>query len=195
MATISSCPRCSQLIAFPEGYAADAPMRCPLCQSEYPLDQALALVPPELIPVAEPAETEMESPEPEDAAPPPDTATDFLAGLARLEAYSSPIPAEAESDVETAAAKETVLSETEPFSPIITEESEATDQMPLPSRHRRKSKSALRMLLETILGGVAGLLIAYYALWWIRGERCGLPRIHWLPFLPHAQSTDPGMEK
>ena len=32
-----------------------------------------------------------------------------------------------------------------------------------------------------------GLLIAYYGVWWIRGESAGLPRFEWLPFLPSEE--------
>ncbi len=40
-----------RLVAIPDALNATVLVRCPLCQAEYPLDQALELIPPELIPV------------------------------------------------------------------------------------------------------------------------------------------------
>jgi hypothetical protein len=122
---------------LPEGHDADAPMRCPLCQAEYPLGEALASLPPALIPLTQPPK------------------------------------------------------EMEPIFPIVTgQPAEAGEASVLHRPGRRKSKSAKRLILEMIFGGLAGLLIAYYALWWIQGDSCQLPRIPWLPLLPPAHSTD-----
>jgi hypothetical protein len=52
MSTISSCPRCSRLVAIPRGLDPTALVRCPMCDSEYPLNEAIVLFPLELIPVA-----------------------------------------------------------------------------------------------------------------------------------------------
>jgi hypothetical protein len=187
MATISTCPKCSQLVTLPEGYGSSAPMRCPLCQAEYPLGEALATVPPELIPVVELAGAEAA----ESASPPSDAAADFLADLARLEqSYGEAPPAGDET-----AAEQPAPLESSPFSPNAAETSEEHAVTPVPGRHKRKPKSALRLLLETVIGGVAGLLIAYYALWWIQRDSCKLPRIPWLPFLPQTHSTDSGIDK
>lgn len=51
MSTISSCPRCQRQVSIPAGVDSQAEVRCPLCDAEYPLSEALALTPPELIPV------------------------------------------------------------------------------------------------------------------------------------------------
>jgi len=53
MATISTCPKCLRMVTVPEGFEPGAAMRCPLCQAEYPLSEALASVPPALVPVGE----------------------------------------------------------------------------------------------------------------------------------------------
>jgi hypothetical protein len=54
MPTISACPRCSGIVTIPERLAATAWVRCPLCNAEYPLRQALNSIPPVLIPVESP---------------------------------------------------------------------------------------------------------------------------------------------
>jgi hypothetical protein len=51
MPTISTCPHCARLVAIPNAVDATVLVRCPLCLAEYPLDRALELIPPELIPV------------------------------------------------------------------------------------------------------------------------------------------------
>ena len=51
MPTISTCPRCSQMVSIPPGLDATTLVRCPFCGAEYPLDAAMDLVPPQLIQV------------------------------------------------------------------------------------------------------------------------------------------------
>jgi hypothetical protein len=55
MPAIVSCPRCQKAVSVPAGVESAAPVRCPLCDAEYPLSEAL---PPELIPVAAAAASE-----------------------------------------------------------------------------------------------------------------------------------------
>ena len=49
MSLTSNCPKCQKQIMVPDGLGADTQVRCPLCQAEYPLSDALALAPPALI--------------------------------------------------------------------------------------------------------------------------------------------------
>jgi hypothetical protein len=51
---ISTCPKCDKPVSVPAGVDSSAAVRCPLCNAEYPLGEALAPPPPELIPVALP---------------------------------------------------------------------------------------------------------------------------------------------
>jgi hypothetical protein len=46
--SISACPRCFQKISIPAGVRATAKVRCPLCQAQYVLADALAEMPPML---------------------------------------------------------------------------------------------------------------------------------------------------
>jgi hypothetical protein len=57
---ISTCPRCDRPVSVPAGVDSSAAVRCPLCDAEYALAEALTPPPPELIPVglsAAPAST------------------------------------------------------------------------------------------------------------------------------------------
>ncbi len=63
MPTISTCPRCSQMVAIPQGLDANTLVRCPLCGAEYPLDAAMDLIPPQLIPVEAFDEANLSGPE------------------------------------------------------------------------------------------------------------------------------------
>jgi hypothetical protein len=51
MPSISNCPKCQGQVSIPAGIDAAAAVRCPLCDAEYALSEALLLAPPELIPV------------------------------------------------------------------------------------------------------------------------------------------------
>ena len=57
-------------------------------------------------------------------------------------------------------------------------------------RQKKKSKSAFLTLLEWVFGGVLGLLIAYYAINWIRGEQGNFLEIP-LPGVPHTYKHCP----
>ncbi len=55
---ISTCPSCKKQVSIPPDVESAALVRCPLCEAEYVLSESLALVPPELIPVASTTERE-----------------------------------------------------------------------------------------------------------------------------------------
>ncbi|MFH1921943.1 MAG: hypothetical protein ABIP48_18915 [Planctomycetota bacterium] len=55
---------------------------------------------------------------------------------------------------------------------------------------RRKQKSGLRTIMGPIFGGIAGLVIAYYLLNWIRGEAGNFMEIP-LPGVPHTYKYSP----
>ena len=51
MPIISTCPKCDKPVSIPSGADLSALVRCPLCNAEYALSEALGPAPPELIPV------------------------------------------------------------------------------------------------------------------------------------------------
>jgi hypothetical protein len=59
-----------------------------------------------------------------------------------------------------------------------------SDLLKPPVRRPVRKKHPIRTFFGVIFGAAFGLLIAYYAVWWIRGEEAGFPRFSWLPFLP-----------
>jgi hypothetical protein len=78
MPTISTCPHCMQTIAIPEGVEDSVLVRCPLCNNEYPLNEVLELIPPELIVVESADEVEpVDSTRPDDA----DASDDAFEGM------------------------------------------------------------------------------------------------------------------
>ena len=70
------------------------------------------------------------------------------------------------------------------------EESEAEDVSAGAARRKRAQKGVLRTLLGPLLGGLAGLVIAYYLLNWIRGEAGNFLKIP-LPGVPHTYQHSP----
>ena len=48
MLAISTCPKCQRHVSLPAEMDRTVRVRCPFCEAEYPLDEA---IPPELIPV------------------------------------------------------------------------------------------------------------------------------------------------
>lgn len=56
---ISTCPRCQKQVSTPPEVDPTALVRCPLCEAEYTLSEALSWTPPMLIPVTAGAECAM----------------------------------------------------------------------------------------------------------------------------------------
>lgn len=205
MSAISSCPRCQRQVTIPAEVDAAASVRCPLCDAEYPLSEALALAPPELIPVVPLTPSE----------PRPVTASELAAAKALLADLSffgphDELAAEAEEEGElgrhdeesfeyalageTAAGGESAVAVAEG----VAKEGEAAEQTPVqPARRRRKRppKSFLQATIEIITGGVAGCLFAYYGLAWYLGPRFDLPKFG-MPFIEQltADPSNPNPE-
>ena len=59
MSIISKCPRCRQQVTVPDRLDPQSRVRCPLCDAEYPLSEAMAEAPPALILVDAPAAQEI----------------------------------------------------------------------------------------------------------------------------------------
>jgi len=162
MPTISTCPRCSRMVAIPEGLDATALVRCPLCGAEYPLEAAMELVPPKLIPV-EKSSLLLGHGAGEENKDSPHLFFALEENVEPIETIESPLDAEVCDLIakHKQGTEDKIPNQTEP--------------PPLRGRVRRKPKSLPRIFMEIIFGGVAGITIAYIALAWILGSRFDLP--------------------
>ncbi len=146
MSAVSLCPRCHKPVSLPVGVNLAALVRCPLCDAEYELRDA---IPPKLIPIAvvtpqQPART---------------SAPDLH--FTHSDSYQV-----AEEENEAVVAARTLM---------------AASRVPKPPVPR----SPIKTLVEIILGGLAGCLVAYYALAFYYGPQFktkGLPELP-LPFI------------
>jgi hypothetical protein len=161
MSTISQCPRCLQTVAIPEGLDAMILVRCPLCNAEYQLSEAIALSPPELIPVETREKTILSDPTPDAAEE------------------------QAEHEQEIAESAENPLDD-EMLSLIALHKENTSQKSIIPDdsslvggRTQRKPKHLLRLFLAYVFGGLGGLIIGYIALaWiavWLMGPRFDMP--------------------
>ena len=209
MSIISKCPRCRQQVTVPDRLDPQSRVRCPLCDAEYPLSEAMAEAPPALILVDAPAAQEIiTEPEAVSAAEVvPEAERVSESPEAEMEVSGDQRPAidvwqkvDAMPQIDTGAAAESPPAIDTGQTPVDTEafagvaEAEAEDEYgPVegaPTKERRKKKrkrkSMGRHMVEALVGGFFGLTIGYYALAWIGGSRLDLPRIRFLPFLPRS---------
>ena len=117
------------------------------------LGVALGPVPPELIPVALSDVHELAD-------------VQHLAAAAGVGAAEA-VPTEGENEQDSAGHNEALVAERFPA-------------MPISGRQRRKPKSALQTLIEVVVRGVAGCLVAYYGLAFYYGpgfRNTGLPQL------------------
>lgn len=137
-------------MAIPAGVDPEAIVRCPLCDAEYALTEAIALAPPELIRVV-PADRRVR-----------ETHQETAAEECRVrETHQGPADGAFHAPYET---------------PDIHEPNEAAAVAePLPASsvaaqlRGRPRKSVLRRVVGIILGGLPGCLMAYYGLAWYFG--------------------------
>jgi hypothetical protein len=169
-------------VSIPSGIEPAAAVRCPLCDGEYALDEALALVPPELIPVsAGPSTAESPTDEGIDQAADADEPASEPRADDAADAEQTDIPQPVEgaelADPHEGANEATAAAGGAPAMPSAA------------LKRRSRSTSGLRRLVETLIGALVGFVIAYYgwALWLGQQrfqeeviQRFGLPR---LPFI------------
>lgn len=160
MLGISTCPRCQKSVSIPSGIDSDTMVRCPLCNAEYVLGEAF---PPELIPVLG---VKAEGDE-ENTITIPIEPGDELVESVEAETYGL-------ADHQGVEEKE--------------EENEAVAAMrrvpKTAGRARRQPKSGLQRFIEVVTGGLAGLLVGYYALAFYLGPELknrGFPILTYLP--------------
>jgi hypothetical protein len=146
MSTIS-CPKCQDQVTVPASAPRSARVRCPLCQEEYDLADALAQLPPALIVISAAPEEEL-----------------VLASVGAREENSL----EGDSRQEFSAG----LLDTGPAHEKLV--SAPTPSFRSAPRPKRKEKSMVVELVKIVLGGVVGIGLAILILWWGPGVDLGI---------------------
>ena len=157
MLVISACPKCLEQVSVPTGLDAAALVRCPLCNAEYALQEAL---PPALIPVAAAAD--------QSSAAGSEVAMFLAQTKGKVEEPGA-------ISMEQAADEKAELAEENAAMAVVGRASIAGVRV-----RRRPPKSALQTIIEVLTGGLAGCLVAYYGLAWYFGpdfKNVGLPVI------------------
>lgn len=173
--TTVSCPKCNDQVSVPSSAPRSARVRCPLCQEEYDLADALAQLPPALIIVsAEVAEDPV------------------LAAVGGMDAATgSHIGSEMDhgfgGHLEGGSSKE--------FSAGLLDGGPSRESLvsaPSPSfrsapRPKRQEKSMVGELVKIVLGGVVGIGLAILILWWAAGVDLGLAptiaKVSWMKWI------------
>jgi len=204
MPIICECPKCHQPVTIPDGVNSDVEVRCPLCEAEYPLQEAMAELPPALVPVE--TETETAATADADATLKSDLISEpfYVGEPAKTEAETA--ESEAAEGEEAEAASETAGETTEQRPPTIDtgqtpvdteaftgfrvegddEEDQPAEGAPTAKRPRkRKQKSVAKEIVGALLGGFLGLALGYYLLNYFGGERFDFMEIP-LPGVPHT---------
>jgi len=178
MPAISLCPRCQKPVSLPAGIDPAAPVRCPQCMAEYPLGEA---IPPELVPVGVAASQEAIPASDEIAEPVEAAAADALTVEQAAAVEAGPEVALEENGPTQVAGRISLAAIVAARGP------------------RRPPKSPLRVLIGCVVSGLAGCLVAYYALAIYYGpdfKKHGFPQLP-LPFVakltaPPAKAEDAG---
>lgn len=160
--TTVSCPKCSDQVSVPASAPRTARVRCPLCQEEYDLADALAQLPPALIIVSsgvaeEPALA---------AVGGMDAATGSHIGSALDHGFDGHLEGGSEKSFSAS-----VLEAEPSHAEVVSAPTPAFRSSPRP---RRKEKSMVGELVKIVLGGVVGIGLAILILWWGPGVDLGL---------------------
>jgi hypothetical protein len=170
--TTVSCPKCSDQVSVPASAPRSARVRCPLCQDEYDLADALAQLPPALIIV--------------DAGVADEPVLAAVGGMdaATCSHIGSALDHGFDSHVEGGAAKGYSVNvlEAEPSHAEMV--SAPTPSFRSSPRPKRKEKSMVGELVKIVLGGVVGISLAIVILWWGPGVDLGLAptisKVNWM---------------
>jgi hypothetical protein len=183
MPTISTCPRCSQMVSIPPEVDSSALVRCPLCGAEYPLGAAMDSPPPELVPVERGNGEASRAADGDANVAPPPIISPFLPGHDEETEHG----AASETDYASGEGEEVAAAPDGPLDDEVydliarhkqraKEESQNGAGSPSATAgSRRKEKSELRIFVEIVFGGILGLAITYVALAWIMGSKFPLP--------------------
>lgn len=137
--TTVACPRCRDEVTVPAGASRKALVRCPLCEEEYALSEALASLPPALIVIG--GEEELEP------------------------ALSAASVAEAGDDYRLAGGAYGGMLDASPSAGTVA--TSARPSVRGGARPKRKERSAIGEIIKIAAGGVIGLSLGMVAIWWI----------------------------
>lgn len=173
--TTVSCPKCNDQVSVPSSAPRSARVRCPLCQEEYELADALAQLPPALIIVSaevvdEPALA---------AVGGMDAATGSHIGSEMNHGFGGHLEGGSSKDfsaglLDAGPSRESMVSAPTP----------AFRSAPRP---KRPEKSMVGELVKIVLGGVVGIGLAVLILWWAAGVDLGLAptinKVSWMKWI------------
>ncbi|MHC4398385.1 MAG: hypothetical protein ACYTG0_01755 [Planctomycetota bacterium] len=154
-------------------------VRCPCCEEEYGLDEVIVAT------TGSPLGTTVASAVDKDGAL--KDAGVPAAGGTGLDAWAHDAP-----QIDVGGVAQPQAADGAAFD-LQTDESGTTDSSPISNLRRKRKgrqKGLLRELAGWVFGGLGGLLIAYYALNWIKGERGNFLKIP-LPGVPHTYKYSP----
>ena len=173
--TTVSCPKCNDQVSVPSSAPRSARVRCPLCQEEYDLADALAQLPPALIIVsAEVAEDPVLA-----AVGGMDAATGSHIGSEMDHGFGGHL--EGDSSKEFSAG---LLDGGPSRESLVSAPTPAFRSGPRP---KRQEKSMVGELVKIVLGGVVGIGLAILILWWAAGVDLGLAptiaKVSWMKWI------------
>ncbi|MBC7852828.1 MAG: hypothetical protein IAF94_05280, partial [Pirellulaceae bacterium] len=177
--TTVSCPKCGDRVTVPASAPRSARVRCPLCQEEYDLADALAQLPPALIIISASLVDEP-----------------VLAAVGGMDAVTgsqigSAIDRGFDSQLEGGSGRG-YSSHAREGGAAQLDAGPSTEEMisaPTPAfrsspRPKRKEKSMVGEVVKIVLGGVVGIGLAIVILWWGPGVDLGLAptvaKVSWL---------------
>ncbi len=194
MSIISKCPKCQRAITVPDGIVPDASVRCPICEEEYPLSEALAEAPPALIPVGGSGDSDVLGAEMPGTAAAKVGAGDAADGEAAADQQSP--------DLGYALKRSAEGVTEEPIDFDLDGEETAEGQGPgmgiattvarPAKKKKKKSKGVVRIMAEVIIGGFGGVFLMYYGLNFFTGNKDHDFLNIYLPGVPHTYDHWPG---
>jgi len=185
MSVVAKCPECERQVTIPDGVDPEVSVRCPLCNAEYPLSEAMATAPPELVPVAAIGDGISSAAGPETGTEQPVEAQQPVSDELQLDAWKKVDQApqidvgEGQADEEEVEVGEHLFARDESL------DAAQPAGVAAPPRKRNPQASVLRQLVGTVLGGFLGLAIGYYLLNWYFGPRFDFLSIP-LPGISHT---------
>lgn len=204
MLKISSCPECSQKVTIPEAADGSELVRCPLCDGEFLLAEVIpgaALSPPELVRLKPAGQTAVAA-VPQNETATPAAGTEGAADTAALADAKEPAADEPSLKLweDVSDAPQIDIGQADKpadaggfeFGGIETgeEDEQPTGAPPSALRRRKNEKSFARELVGIVLGGAAGLLLAYYGLNLFGGPRFDFAEVY-LPGIAHTAKHRP----